>query len=156
MEMDGQRQAHGEMADGCGCGHAHAPHTAEEWHRLARQRRTLEEMKAGAQRLQALHDKIDAALAQVTRENIGQLLTQKKTLRELKSEAAALFSRGLQHPMLRVMEQAEQEYIGRIEQILHEAQLLKRAGRGSVTPEVLRNLAQGVAAAQRGDAQPPA
>lgn len=58
--------------------------------------------------------------------------------------------------MLRVMEQAEQEYIGRIEQILHEAQLLKRAGRGSVTPEVLRNLAQGVAAAQRGDAQPPA
>ena len=27
---------------------------------------------------------------------------------------------------------------------------------GSVTPEVLRNLAQGVAAAQRGDAQPPA
>ena len=113
-------------------------------------------MKAGAQRLQALHDKIDAALAQVTRDNIGQLLTQKKTLRELKSEAAALFSRGLEHPMLRVMEQAEQEYIGRIEQILHEAQLLKRAGRGSVTPEVLRNLAQGVAAAQRGDAQPPA
>ena len=156
MEMDGQRQAHGEMADGCGCGHAHAPHTAEEWHRLARQRRRLEEMKAGAQRLQALHDKIDAARAQVTRENIGQLLTQKKTLRELKSEAAALFSRGLEHPMLRVMEQAEQEYIGRIEQILHEAQLLKRAGRGSVTPEVLRNLAQGVAAAQRGDAQPPA
>ena len=150
MEMDGQRQAHGEMADGCGCGHAHAPHTAEEWHRLARQRRR------GAQRPQALQDKADAALAQVTRENIGQLLTQKKTLRELKSEAAALFSRGLEHPMLRVMEQAEQEYIGRIEQILHEAQLLKRAGRGSVTPEVLRNLAQGVAAAQRGDAQPPA
>ncbi|WP_288311629.1 hypothetical protein [uncultured Selenomonas sp.] len=152
MEMNRQRQAHREMADGCGCGHAHAPHTAEEWHRLARQRRTLEEMKAGAQRLQALHDKIDAALAQVTRENIGQLLTQKKTLRELKSEAAALFSRGLEHPMLRVMEQAEREYIGRIEQILHEAQLLKRAGRGSVTPEVLRNLAQGVAAAKRGDA----
>ena len=119
MEMDGQRQAHGEMADGCGCGHAHAPPTAEEWHRLARPRRTREERQAGAQRLQALHDKIDAALAQVTRENIGQLLTQKKTLRELKSEAAALFSRGLEHPMLRVMEQAEQEYIGRIEQILH-------------------------------------
>ena len=51
----------GEMADGCGCGHAHAPHTAEEWHRLARQRRTLEEMKAGAQRLQALRQRQAAA-----------------------------------------------------------------------------------------------
>ncbi len=128
----------------CSCGHnhahEHAPLTPEEMRRLQRQKRALEEIKAGTLRLQALHDRIDAALAQVTQEEIGRLLTQKKTLRQLKKESDALFSRGFEHPMLQAMELAEREYIERIEEILHEAQILSRARRGNVTPEVLQNL----------------
>lgn len=140
MEMEKKQREVAHSAHPCGCAHEHAPLTPEEMRRLQRQKRALEEMKAGTIRMQALHDKIDAVLAQVTQENIGLLLTQKKTLRQLKKEAAALFSCGFEHPMLQVMEQAEREYIERIEEILHEAQLLGRAKRGNVTPEVLQNL----------------
>lgn len=140
LRAAGLTDAHRAHACGCGHDHPHAPLTAEEMRRLQRQKKALERLKAGARRLQALHDKIDAALAQVTQQNIGLLLTQKKTLRQLEKEADALFASGFDHPMLQAMEIAEREYIERIGEILHEAQLLHRAKRGNVTPEVVRNL----------------
>ena len=120
--------------------HHHTPLTPDELARLKKQQRALKEFKAAMQRMQKLHDKIDSALAKVTPENIGYLLTQKKTLRELRREAAALFASGFSHPMLTAMEKAEKEYIENIESILHDAQILRRASRGSVTPEVMHNL----------------
>lgn len=142
LRAAGLTDAHSAHPCGCGHDHLHAPLTVEEMLRLQRQKKSLERLKAGARRLQALHDKIDAALAQVTQENIGLLLTQKKTLRQLEKEADALFASGFDHPMLKAMEIAEREYIERIGEILHEAQLLHRAKRGNVTPEVVRNLAR--------------
>lgn len=150
LRVAGLTDVHRAHACGCGHDHLHAPLTAEEMRRLQRQKKALERLKAGARRLQALHDKIDAALAQVTQENIGLLLTQKKTLRQLEKEADALFASGFDHPMLKAMEIAEREYIERIGEILHEAQLLHRAKRGNVTPEVVRNLARAT------EPQPPA
>lgn len=105
---------------------------------LRRQRKELAGLQQTMSEVQALHDKIDSALARVTGENIGLVLTQKKTLKGLKALAAKKL--GGDSEVLRPIYAAEQAYIADIEDIMHHAQLFKRATKGQLTAEVVTNI----------------
>lgn len=77
----------------CACGHHHEhghehhTHTPVELAGLRQQQKSLGTLQANMRKIQALHDKIDAVLAKVDQQNVGYILTQKKTLKELKKLA---------------------------------------------------------------------
>lgn len=105
---------------------------------LRRQKKELAGLQQTMAEIQSLHDKIDSVLARVTVENVGLVLTQKKTLKELKALAAKKLSGSSQ--LLAPIYRAEQEYITEIEDIMHHAQLFKRATKGQLTAEVVANI----------------
>ncbi|MBQ1614042.1 MAG: hypothetical protein II089_05275, partial [Selenomonas sp.] len=84
----GHHHAHGEMH------HEHHAHTPAELAALRRKKDQLSMLQGTMREIQALHDKIDGALARVDRENVGFILTQKKTLKELKKLAATVLGGG--------------------------------------------------------------
>lgn len=147
----------------CACGHPHNHehgHTQEHIHdvhahvsdlaelaALRRKKQQLGSLQDNMRRIQGLHDKIDEALARVERENAGFILTQKKTLKELKKLAGTVLGNG-REPIFATLYAAEKEYIANIEDIMHHAQILKRAGQGNVTPEVLANMEKSLQAAK--------
>lgn len=89
-------------------------------------RQTLQKMQAMAKSMQGLHAEIDAALAKVSQQNVGYILTQKKNVKKLEQLYEDCFSQPLEHPLYETMRQAEQEYLVNIKSILREAQQLKR------------------------------
>lgn len=135
--MEGKHEAH---TCGCGChhdhDHDHAGHmTLPGVHTPARDaldpqdircRQTLQKMQTMAKAMQGLHDEIDTALAKVSQQNIGYILTQKKNVKKLEQLYEACFSQPLEHPLYETMRQAEQEYLVNIKSILREARQLKR------------------------------
>ncbi|SFT90960.1 hypothetical protein SAMN02910356_02661 [Selenomonas sp. GACV-9] len=140
----------------CACGHyhehgdahhAHHAHTPAELAALRRKKDQLSMLQGNMREIQALHDKIDGALARVGRENVGFILTQKKTLKELKKLAASVLGGGKEQ-IFATLYAAEKEYIDNIEDIMHHAQILKRAGQGNVTPEVMANMEKSLKAAE--------
>ena len=141
----------------CACGHHHehgdahhahhAHHMPAELAALRRKKDQLSMLQGNMREIQALHDKIDGALARVGRENVGFILTQKKTLKELKKLAASVLGGG-KEPIFATLYAAEKEYIDNIEDIMHHAQILKRAGQGNVTPEVMANMEKSLKAAE--------
>ncbi|MBQ1866800.1 hypothetical protein [Selenomonas sp.] len=135
----------------CACGHHHDHshdhhHTPEEIAGLRRKKEQLSMLQDNMREIQQLHDKIDAALARVERENVGFILTQKKTLKELKKLTDKVLGKG-KEPIFATLYAAERDYIENIEDIMHHAQILKRAGQGSVTPEVVANMEKSLKAA---------
>ncbi|TYZ21909.1 hypothetical protein [Selenomonas ruminis] len=135
----------------CACGHHHDHshdhhHTPEEIAGLRRKKEQLSMLQDNMREIQQLHDKIDTALARVERENVGFILTQKKTLKELKKLADKVLGKG-KEPIFATLYAAERDYIENIEDIMHHAQILKRAGQGSVTPEVVANMEKSLKAA---------
>lgn len=135
----------------CACGHPHEPEsrrTPAELAALHRKKQQLAGLQEDMRRIQGLHDKIDKALARVDRANTGSILMQKKTLKALKRLAEEVLGKG-REPFLAALYAAEQEYIRNVEDIMHHAQILKRAGQGSVTPEVLANMEKSLKAAEK-------
>lgn len=135
----------------CACGHHHDHshdhhHTPEEVAGLRRKKEQLSMLQDNMREIQQLHDKIDTALARVERENVGFILTQKKTLKELKKLTDKVLGKG-KEPIFATLYAAERDYIENIEDIMHHAQILKRAGQGSVTPEVVANMEKSLKAA---------
>ena len=138
----------------CACGHHHhhahetvpQAHTPAELAGLRRQQAALSTLQANMRKIQALHDKIDAVLARVEPQNAGYILTQKKTLKELRKLADTALGQG-KEPLFAKLYAVEQDYIQTIEDLMHHAQILKRAGQGQVTPEVLANMEKSLAAA---------
>lgn len=135
----------------CSCGHhhdhGHVHHTPGEIAGLRRKKEQLSMLQDNMREIQQLHDKIDGALARVDRENVGFILTQRKTLKELKKLAEKVLGKG-KEPIFATLYAAERDYIENIEDIMHHAQILKRAGQGSVTPEVLANMEKSLKAAE--------
>lgn len=138
----------------CACGHQHEKghiheqaHTPAELIALRRQKQQLGSLQENMRKIQGLHDKIDGALARVDRENVGFILTQKKTLKELKKLANTVLGNG-KEPVFAALYAAEKEYMDNIEDIMHHAQILKRAQQGNVTPEVLANMEKSLQAAE--------
>lgn len=144
----------------CACGHHHEhihehnnthnhehTHTPAELSALRRKKQQLGSLQENMRVIQSLHDKIDEALARVERENVGFILTQKKTLKELKKLADNVLGKG-KEPIFATLYAAEKEYIDNIEDIMHHAQILKRAGQGNVTPEVVANMEKSLNAAE--------
>lgn len=134
--MDEKHEAH---TCGCGCHHGHdhayghvslngiqTPTGDSLDPQDIRFRQTLQKMQTMAQSMQGLHAEIDAALAKVSRQNVGYILTQKKNVKKLEQLYEDCFSQPLGHPLYETMRQAEQEYLVNIKSILHEAQQLKR------------------------------
>ena len=138
----------------CACGHhhehgaEHPQHTPAELAGLREQRKSLTVLQANMRKIQELHDKIDAVLAEVDQRNVGYILTQKKTLKELKKLADSALGKG-KEPLFANLYAVEQDYIRTIDDLMHHAQILKRAGRGQVTPEVLANMEKSLAAAEK-------
>lgn len=138
----------------CACGHHHEhgpehhEHTPAELAGLRQQRKSLTVLQANMRKIQELHDKIDAVLAEVDRRNVGYILTQKKTLKELKKLADSALGKG-KEPLFANLYAVEQDYIRTIDDLMHHAQILKRAGRGQVTPEVLANMEKSLATAEK-------
>ena len=132
----------------CSCGHqhdhGHVHHTPGEIAGLRRKKEQLSMLQDNMREIQQLHDKIDGALA---RENVGFILTQRKTLKELKKLAEKVLGKG-KEPIFATLYAAERDYIENIEDIMHQAQILKRAGQGRVTPEVLANMEKSLKAAE--------
>ena len=126
----------------CGCGHEHGAHTHGDGDRkaLVAEQKLLSKLKGNLAEIEAIHAKIDDAFASVSRENIGMLLTQKKNLKTLKKLFQKTFAGAEKHQALSAMKKAEEGYIENVEDILHTAQVMKRADRGNVTGEVVRNL----------------
>lgn len=149
---DGCGNHHEHAHDDCGCGHHHEHahgdcggghehhhhHAPGDIAALRRQKKVLAGLQQTMSEIQSLHDKIDSVLARVTVENVGLVLTQKKTLRELKTLAAKKL--GGDSELLRPIYAAEQAYIADIEDIMHHAQLFKRATTGQLTAEVVANI----------------
>jgi len=134
----------------CTCGHHHDhahQHTPGELAGLRRKKEQLSMLQDNMREIQQLHDKIDGALARVERENVGFILTQRKTLKELKKLAEKVLGKG-KEPIFATLYAAERDYIENIEDIMHHAQILKRAGQGNVTPEVLSNMEKSLKAAE--------
>ena len=132
------------MEHGCDChehGHGHG-HTAEEMAALQEKQRQLVILKPHMVKIQALHDKIDAVLSKVEKDNIGLLLTQKKNLKALQREYREINTGQLAQMLPPAVMQVEREYIDNIEDILHHARLFKRGLQGNVTAEVVKNLEQ--------------
>ena len=134
----------------CACGHHHEhghehhTHTPAELAGLRQQQKSLGTLQTNMRKIQALHDKIDAVLAKVDQQNVGYILTQKKTLKELKKLADSALGNG-KEPLFAKLYAVEQDYIRTIDDLMHHAQILKRAGQGSVTPEVLTNMEKSLA-----------
>lgn len=129
-------------------GHSQAQaYTPEELAALHRRKQQLGVLQEKMRAIQELHDKIDETLARVARENVGLILTQKKTLKELKRLADIVLAGG-KEPIFAALYAAEKEYIENIEDIMHHAQILKRAGQGNVTPEVMSNMEKHLQAAK--------
>ncbi len=131
----------------CACGHDHKENDSitqmgkeQERERLAADRKLLEKAKEHLAEIEKLHEKIDGVLVNVTKENIGLLLTQKKTVKDLKKLYQKAFSGSNRNPALEAMRQVEESYIRDIEDILRTAQIFKRASRGNITSEVLSNM----------------
>ena len=127
------------MEHECDC-HEHGGHRVEDMPALQKKRRKLLLLKERMVKINTLHEKIDAGMSKVDKENIGLLLTQHKNLKELEKECAALSVLMQDDTMPREMLQAEREYIENVKDIMHHARLFKRGLRGNVTAEVLRNL----------------
>lgn len=127
------------MEHECDC-HEHGGHRVEDMPALQKKRRKLLLLKERMVKINTLHEKIDAVMSKVDKENIGLLLTQHKNLKELEKECAALSVLMQDDTMPREMLQAEREYIENVKDIMHHARLFKRGLRGNVTAEVLRNL----------------
>ena len=127
------------MEHECDC-HEHGWHGAENMPALQKKRRQLLLLKEHMVKVNALHDKIDTVMGKVEKENIGLLLTQQKSLKELEKECAVLSELMQDDIMPPEMLQTEREYIENVKDIMHHARLFKRGLRGNVTAEVLRNL----------------
>ena len=129
----------------CACGHPHEHghehhiHTPADLADLRQQQKSLSGLQVNMRKIQALHDKIDATLAEVDQQNVGYILTQKKTLKELKKRVDSTLGQG-NETFFAKLYAVEQDYIRSIEDLMHHAQILKRAGRGQVTPEVIANM----------------
>ena len=119
-------------------------HSEQTLAMLRQQQKSLGTLQANMRKIQALHDKIDAVLAKVDQQNVGYILTQKKTLKELKKLADSALGNG-KEPLFAKLYAVEQDYIRTIDDLMHHAQILKRAGQGSVTPEVLTNMEKSLA-----------
>lgn len=127
------------MEHECDC-HEHGGRGAEDMPALQKKRRQLLLLKEHMAKINTLHDKIDAVMSKVDKENIGLLLTQQKNLKELEKECVILSELMQDDIMPPEMLQAEREYIENVKDIMHHARLFKRGLRGNVTAEVLRNL----------------
>lgn len=117
----------------CACGHDHHAHqhtyTPAEMQQMVQQKQIFNDLQAGVKKMQELHDKIDNVLMTVNEENVGLVLTQKKTLQELKSLAHEVFKEPNRVPLVRTLYEAEKDYIENVEGIMHQAQVLKNSER---------------------------
>ena len=125
---------HDDHICGCGCHHDHEaagfPQNLQAGKLPAPEdvkfRQTLRNLQSAAASMQKLHAEIDDALAKVSRQNVGFILTQKKNVKKLEQLYEKCFAEPLDHPFYETMRQAEQEYLVNIKSILREAQQLKK------------------------------